>query len=130
MLSGIIIIILFIIPLFINEISSLIRLIPEYTKHIYTIIIDIRNKYLYKSMPIGIQEMIDSNINRVEKIILDTLQNVLDSIVLIFTGFFSVIIAPVLSFYLLKDSENIKSYYIQYQLNIEIILKGYLKKLI
>jgi len=108
LLSGIIIIILFIIPLFINEISSLIRLIPEYTKHIYTIIIDIRNKYLYKSMPIGIQEMIDSNINRVEKIILDTLQNVLDSIVLIFTGFFSVIIAPVLSFYLLKDSENIK----------------------
>ena len=70
MLSGIIIIILFIIPLFINEISSLIRLIPEYTKHIYTIIIDIRNKYLYKSMPIGIQEMIDSNINRVEKLFL------------------------------------------------------------
>ncbi len=108
MLSAIIIIILFIIPLFINEISSLIRLIPKYTQNIHAIIKDIRNKYMYKSMPIGIQEMIDSNINRLERVILDTLQNILDSIILIITGFFSIIIAPILSFYLLKDSENIK----------------------
>jgi len=114
----------YIIPLFTTEINNLIEIIPQYTKAAQEILLDFKEKYKNTGLPKGVQEVIDQNINALEGILLNILETILNSIIKVFTGFFSFILAPVLAFYLLKDLETIK------QKAVKIIPAAYRKSII
>lgn len=120
LIGSIIIALLYIIPVILIELNKLIDTIPFYTRETQVFIKDIRTKYK-TSLPVSVQEVIDRNIAQIEKILLSILQNMANIIMGWFTSLFSIILGPVVGFYLLKDLDKIK-------MNIVFYLPPYHKK--
>ncbi|HHY70904.1 MAG TPA: AI-2E family transporter [Thermoanaerobacterales bacterium] len=113
LIGSIIIALVYIIPVFILELNNLIDAIPFYTGKTQKIIAEIKIKYL-ASLPPSLQEIVDRNINRIEELLLDSLQKIADAIIHIFSSIFSIILGPILGFYFLKDFDKIKENMILY----------------
>lgn len=102
-----------IIPRFVAEIKGLIQLMPKYSNNIYDYIYDLYLRYNrnLESLPSeleGVKELLRFNIDKLE----DLIFNIFSSVTSIFTGIFSKIISlvlvPILAFYLLKDVDHFK----------------------
>lgn len=107
LIGSIIIALLYVIPVILIELTKLIDTIPFYTRETQFFIKDIRTKYK-TTLPVSIQEVIDRNIAQIEKILLSILQNMANIIMGWFASLFSIILGPVVGFYLLRDLDKIK----------------------
>lgn len=113
LLGSIIVALVYIIPIIILELDKLIDTLPFYTREAQKILAKVKTKYL-ASLPISLQEIVDRNINRMEELLLDSLQKVADAIIGIFSSILSIILGPILGFYFLKDLDKIKQNVILY----------------
>jgi len=102
-----IIALVYIIPVFILELNNLIETLPYYAKEIQGIWADIKISYL-SALPVTLQEVIDKNVSKMEELLLNYLQKVADAIISMFSSILSIILGPVIGFYLLKDLDKIK----------------------
>jgi predicted PurR-regulated permease PerM len=89
------------------ELNNLMDIIPFYASESQKILAELKTGYL-ASLPLSLQEIVDRNINRLEELLLDSLQKVADAIIGVFSSIFSIILGPILGFYFLKDLERIK----------------------
>jgi len=113
LIGSIIIALVYIIPVILMELNKLIDTIPFYTQETQDFIQDMRTNYK-TVLPAGVQEVIDRNIARIEKILLSILQNIANIIMGWFSSLFAIILGPVVGFYLLKDLDKIKSNMVYY----------------
>lgn len=123
MIGSLVVALVYIIPIIIIELDKLIDTIPFYTREAQQIFRDFKIKYK-STLPLGVQEVVDSNIHKLEEIILNVLQNIADIMVKGFSGLFSFILGPILGFYILKDLDIIKKsliYYIPFQYREKVI---------
>ncbi|MFX4263198.1 AI-2E family transporter [Pelotomaculum propionicicum] len=95
-------------PLIIKQLNMLVEAIPQYTIQAHEITQSIQDRYSDLGMPDGMKQVFDERIRWLEEIMLERVRNILASIVGLFGSIFKIILAPVLSFYILKDLELIK----------------------
>lgn len=113
LIGSIIIALVYIVPIIILELNKLIDTLPFYTSEVQRILANVKTKYL-ASLPLSFQEIIDRNINRMEELLLSSLQKVADAIIGIFSSILSIILGPILGFYFLKDLDKIRQNAILY----------------
>ena len=109
LISSITMFLLYGIPLFKNEIQEMLKLIPKYVGHFENVFDYVRENQLYKNLPVSVQKLITINMDYLNKKMINILQNTMDNIIHMFPGLLTAVIAPIISFYLLKDTEKIKS---------------------
>lgn len=107
LIGSIIVALVYIIPIIILELDKLIDTFPFYTREVQKILANIKTTYL-TSLPLAFQEIIDRNIHRMEELLLAWLQKIADAIIGIFSNMLSIILAPILGFYFLRDLDKIK----------------------
>lgn len=107
LIGSIIVALVYIIPIIILELDKLIDTLPFYTREVQKILANIKTTYL-TSLPLAFQEIIDRNIHRMEELLLAWLQKIADAIIGIFSNMLSIILAPILGFYFLRDLNKIK----------------------
>ncbi|TYP59894.1 AI-2E family transporter [Thermosediminibacter litoriperuensis] len=99
---------IYIVPVVIAELNKLIETVPFYAREFQNFVYRFRKNYR-NSLPVGIQEVIDRNIDQMESLLLDLLQNLVGILLSWFSGLFSFILGPVLGFYILKDLDKLKN---------------------
>lgn len=100
---------LVIVPKLFKDISVLVENIPVYAKQFDNIYRGFQDGYINSNLPQGLKKIIDDNIIHIQNIIMNSLQKVADSLINFFSQLFNYIIVPVLTFYMLKDSEYFKN---------------------
>ena len=95
-------------PLIIDQLNMLVEEIPQYTIQAQEITQSIQDRYSHIGMPDGMKQVFDERIRWLEETMLERVGNILASIVGLVGCIFKIILAPVLSFYILKDLELIK----------------------
>ncbi|WP_280956780.1 AI-2E family transporter [Acetohalobium arabaticum] len=95
-------------PPLIEELNALANRIPQYSIEIQKIIDSVTQKYQRFKLPSTFQLVVDNAIERIQNIILQFVERTTEVIIGILSRFFSLIMAPILAFYMLKDIETIK----------------------
>ncbi|MFA4885752.1 MAG: AI-2E family transporter [Desulfotomaculaceae bacterium] len=95
-------------PRFVDQLNRLSATVPLYTEQTREIVQSIQQRYTGMGLPDGMRQVIDERIHWVEEMILTWVSNTLAAIVGSASYFFKILLAPVLSFYILKDLELIK----------------------
>lgn len=113
LIGSIIVALVYIVPLTLIELNKLISAIPFFTEEVQQMVGNIRERYK-DILPLAIQETIDTNIKHMERNALNLIQRFIDRIITLLSGLFSIILGPVLGFYILKDLDKIKSNMIGY----------------
>ncbi len=94
-------------PIIIKEVNALAETVPEYTLKLQEFVRNFYKDFQRVDIPESIKKVTLENINNFEQTILDTLDSMVSNVWNIFSGIFSIILAPVLAFYMLKDSSYI-----------------------
>lgn len=95
-------------PPLIKELNALTNRIPQYSIEMQKIIDSVTYKYQRFKLPSTFQLVVDNVVERVQSIILQFVERTTEVIIGILSRFFSLIMAPILAFYMLKDIEMIK----------------------
>lgn len=108
---GIIVLFIFYaVPNLIRDLNRLIELIPEYAQYMQKTIWEIQDNYSRISIPESIRQVIDDTIAKVEQITLGVIQGLVQSLIGLVGQGFNFIIAPIISYYFLKDFNKIGKY--------------------
>ncbi|SKA04621.1 Predicted PurR-regulated permease PerM [Selenihalanaerobacter shriftii] len=108
LISGIFIIGFFAVPPLLEELNTLAQRLPDYGIKIQEIIDRINYKYDNINLPPTIRTIIDNTINRIQTVILRFVEKTTAVIIGVLSRFFSLVMAPILAFYMLKDIEMLK----------------------
>jgi predicted PurR-regulated permease PerM len=108
LISGIFLVGFFAVPPLIEELNTLAQRLPEYGADIQDVIDLINGKYERIDLPSTIQTVIDNAVNRIESVTLRFVERTTQVIIAFLSRFFSLVMAPILAFYMLKDIERIK----------------------
>lgn len=100
------------VPKLIREISILAVNIPQYSSEIQNILKSFQDSYMNSGLPESFKDVIDDNIIRFQGMIIELLQSAAEGIIAVFSQLFNIVIVPVISFYMLKDTEYFKSQFI------------------
>ncbi len=95
-------------PAIINELDVLAHRLPEYIGKIKRLIFEINQNYERIELPKTLTTVLDKVIRRFEEITLEFIERTSRVILSILSRVLSLIMAPILSFYILKDLESIK----------------------
>ncbi len=107
---GIILLLGFIlIPSLIKDIGKLVENLPQHATKLQQLLDKFQDGALYNNLPKTLKDIIDDNIFVVQGIILDSLQNLADSIIAVISELFDIILIPVIIFYMLKDASYFKN---------------------
>ena len=128
-----------IIPAFLNELEHLTTTIPEYIREIDNYIDQLNKQYHRVNMPPIIKEVIDRTLKKSEEQVIKFMENFTELIINSLSTLLSLVIAPFISYYILKDMGKIKKSMIKclpknkrrifFELGVEInkIFLGYLR---
>lgn len=106
-ISGIVII--FGVPHIVGELNKLIKDIPRLTAEVQGIAAHLQTKYSAFALPEGVRQVINERIMHFQELLLNAVRAGTASLFKVVSYMVSLIIAPVFAFYMLKDSEGIKS---------------------
>lgn len=95
-------------PLIITQLNSLMDTIPLYTLQAKELTLSIQERYSDLGMSDGLKKVFDERIHWLEDILLEQVRNILAAIVGMVGSIFKILLAPVLSFYILRDLELIR----------------------
>nr|WP_243119920.1 AI-2E family transporter [Pelotomaculum propionicicum] len=96
------------IPRFVDQLNRLSETIPVYTEQTHAMVQSIQQRYTGMGIPDGMRQVLDERIHWVEEMVLSWVRETLAAIVGAARYFFKILLAPVLSFYILKDLDLIK----------------------
>jgi predicted PurR-regulated permease PerM len=100
------------VPKLIKEISALVVNIPQYSRQMQELFKQFQDGYMKSGLPESFKDVLDENILMLQSMILTMLQNIANGIIEMFSQLFNIIIVPVITFYMLKDSEYFKKQFI------------------
>ncbi len=98
------------LPIILVDLNKLIELVPEYTRSIQDTIREIQKGYSRVPIPDSIRQVTDETIFRVESMVITIIQSLVQGIINFFAQSFNLILAPILSFYILKEFNNLGKY--------------------
>lgn len=101
------------VPKLFNEFENFVRLMPSYFNRIYDYFNTLFTRYSrhLDKLPPGFQEIKEvflENLKEAQKLLLNYLRNITNSIIGMFSKLINLIIVPILTFYFLKDKEYFK----------------------
>jgi len=91
------------IPLITQELNTLADMIPVLTVEIQRYAQKLYNNFQSIAVSDGIRQVIDEGIRNAEAIIIRGIRQLINAILSIFSSILSIVLAPILAFYLLKD---------------------------
>lgn len=107
LVAGILFIAVFIFPVFWRQLEVLALSIPHYTHQIQGFFQDSYDNYKRIAIPNAIRNEIDLALIQLELILTQTIGQVINGILSVFTHAFSIFISPVLAYYILSDQKRI-----------------------
>lgn len=105
---AVVIVILFIVPRLSAELNGLIDIVPKQARRVRDFVEDVSNRYSRITIPDGIRKVIDDTIQKGEGVVLDFASRLGDAILGMFSHLLSLVIAPVLAFYITKDIDALR----------------------
>lgn len=102
-------IIVFGVPLMMQELNKLGRAIPVLTKEVHNVIAWAESRYTSFALPEAFKKVIDESILNMESELVNIVRDGTSAIVKVFSYLICFIIAPVFAFYILKDLDLIKN---------------------
>ncbi|MGI6484874.1 MAG: AI-2E family transporter [Thermoanaerobacterales bacterium] len=108
LIGSITIALVFVVPLTLIELNKLINAVPSFTEEAQQILDGMRERYK-DILPLSIQETIDNNLKYLESSVLDFIQTCVDRTITLLSSLLSVILGPIIGFYILKDLGIIKT---------------------
>ncbi|MFW5981039.1 MAG: AI-2E family transporter, partial [bacterium] len=104
----------FIFPVLITELESLNKNFPEYIQQINKLIDNLNNQYQRVQLPTIIKEVINRIFTSIEERLLSFMENFTEIIYSSLSFLLSLILAPFISYYILKDMEEFKNPILKY----------------
>ena len=95
------------IPIIVRELTDLGRAVPRITVETQQLLYSAYEKYRSIPVPDNVGRILNENIDNIEGVILQGIRTILDGLLGFFSHLFSIILAPILAFYLLKDWDRI-----------------------
>lgn len=96
------------VPAVMDELEQLGQAIPMLIHTLQEFNDKIQLRYSHYALPEGIRQVVDEKLTGLENELLEVARRTAGSIIAMFSYVFSLFIAPVFAFYILKDLENIK----------------------
>lgn len=96
-------------PKIISELTNMIKSLPVYTQELENFVDKFQNNYSQYGIPPGIKSILDERIVKIEKQILDFIRLIISHLMNSFSYIITLIVTPVVAFYLLKDSKELKN---------------------
>jgi predicted PurR-regulated permease PerM len=144
LLIGIILIIfifaaLILIPVLFNELESLALMLPGYINSIEGFINYIGEEYKRLRLPLMIKDIINEFLHRMEEFIIGFINNITESLPGVLTYILSILIAPIITYYILKDKDELQEniikaiprkkrlFFLKLGKEINMIFVGYLR---
>ncbi len=109
-ISAVAVVVLYGLPKIVKELNRFADTVPYYTRQVQGFIRSLQRDYSRSNIPESVKQVTDETIRRAEELLISTVRYVADSIIGLFSQVFSLIIAPVLAFYMLKDWETLGRY--------------------
>ncbi|MDK2823155.1 MAG: hypothetical protein PWQ67_1629 [Clostridia bacterium] len=100
------------LPKIITELNKFADTIPIYAKQVQEYIKAFQKNYSKVNIPESIRIITDDTIKQVENYLIQIVRSVAQGFVNFFTKIFDIILAPILTFYLLKDFDAIKEWFL------------------
>ncbi|HOR85800.1 MAG TPA: AI-2E family transporter [Bacillota bacterium] len=100
------------VPKLIKEISALAANIPQYSSQMQELLKKFQDGYINSGLPESFKDILDENILMLQSMIITVLQNIANGIIEMFSQLFTILIVPVITFYMLKDMEYFKNQFI------------------
>ncbi|NPV70643.1 MAG: AI-2E family transporter [Firmicutes bacterium] len=98
----------FLVPVFVQELGRLAESIPDYIAMLRGMIDAVQWGYRGARLPDTLKAALDETIARAEAGLLQAVRRVLEAVISGFPGLISMLISPVLAFYMLRDARRIK----------------------
>lgn len=111
-LAGLILIFIFsvqVVPLLLQDLQSLAKELPAYVQSLQKIIDHLQEDYRRFNIPANLRAIIDNNIAGLENLLSAQLERFYGFILHLFNQALLLLLVPVLTFYFLRDEEQIKS---------------------
>lgn len=102
-----------ILPNLINELNQVLALLPRQTDKLENITRGAVGDLRRLRLPANLQEIVDGVIGRAEQVVQQFARRLVDFILAAFSRLFSLLLAPVLAYYLLRDWEDIGNYFMK-----------------
>lgn len=99
----------YVIPIFWRQLNILMASIPNYTMQMQGWLEDFYDGYQRFQIPEALRQEIDFALQRVEGILTTGIGGLIDRLLGLASYFFSIVITPVLAFYILNDQEKISN---------------------
>lgn len=100
-----------IVPSLVKELQKMMDKIPWYTSQIQSYLERMHSDYDRFNIPESIRTVIDGNIQEVQDMMVNYVEVITDHIIHFFSHIFLFILVPLLVFYILKDLDGIKKYF-------------------
>ncbi|MBZ4688041.1 MAG: family transporter [Clostridiales bacterium] len=94
-------------PILLKEMNAFAETIPDYTNQLQEMVRNFYRDFQRVEIPESVRQVTNENIQHLEQLLLDSLDKMVNKIWGVFSSLFSIIIAPILTFYILKDSDHI-----------------------
>lgn len=96
------------LPVMSGEIDELVAALPSYSQHAQDIVNNAQVEYRQAVLPQSVREAIDQGVSQIQVKIVGVLREFVQGIISLFSGVLSLIFAPILAFYIIKDADLIK----------------------
>lgn len=96
------------IPALISELQKLGEQIPEYTRQFQRFLLTMQQDYQRINIPDNVREVLDRNIIVLQENVLGLLERVTGTVLGIFSHLFTILVIPLLVYYILRDMDSLK----------------------
>lgn len=98
----------FVVPIIVGEVNSLIKQVPALTVEIQNMINHLQDQYSKINLPTSVTDTIQRNLISIQNYLLGLLNGVPQVIFGLFSKVVTIVLIPILAFYMLKDIKDIK----------------------
>ncbi|MFA5535608.1 MAG: AI-2E family transporter [Bacillota bacterium] len=104
----------FVLPIFWRQLEVLAMSIPQYTHRLQSFFQNFNDNYKKIAIPNALRNQIDLALLQLELIVIGAIAQVVNGIISVFTHALSIIIAPVLAYYVLRDQKLISERFLSF----------------
>lgn len=97
-----------IVPLFLDDLEELVERVPDYARSLQEYIEHLQDDYRRFNLPPNIREIIDNNIDGLQRLLTAQLERSYDFLIDLFGRVLLMLLVPILTFYLLRDEMELK----------------------
>jgi predicted PurR-regulated permease PerM len=98
----------FVVPTIVEEVNSLVKQVPDLVTKVQTAVWDLQEQYSRINLPPAVTEAINNNLLSLQNYLLSLLNGIPQFIFGLLSKSVTLILIPILSFYMLKDLDDIK----------------------